>query len=82
MINFHKKNLSTDIIVPSLKIKHSQNENIVKVIKDKNKNVLYFSRSSIPYNFQKKIPNLQKHLSLSLSNQRLSKPMQDLNKPF
>lgn len=64
VINFHKKNLSTDIIVPSLTIKHSQNENIVKVIKDKNKNVLYFSRSSIPYNFQKKTPNLQKHLSI------------------
>ena len=41
VINFHKKNFNIDIIVSSLKIKNSQNENIVKVIKDKNKNVLY-----------------------------------------
>jgi 3-deoxy-manno-octulosonate cytidylyltransferase (CMP-KDO synthetase) len=64
VINFHKNNFKTDIIVPSLKIKYSQNENIVKVIKDKNDNVLYFSRSSVPYNFKKKLPNLYKHLSI------------------
>ena len=64
VINFHKKNFNIDIIVPSLKIKNSQNENIVKVIKDKNKNVLYFSRSSLPYSFKMKTSNLQKHLSI------------------
>jgi|TARA_B100001094_G_scaffold158288_1_gene153226 3-deoxy-manno-octulosonate cytidylyltransferase (CMP-KDO synthetase) len=64
VINFHKNNLNADIIVPSLKIKHTQNENIVKVIKDKNKNVLYFSRSSLPYGFKMKTQYLQKHLSI------------------
>ena len=60
----YKNNLNADIIVPSLKIKHPQNENIVKVIKDKNKNVLYFSRSSLPYGFKMETQYLQKHLSI------------------
>ncbi len=37
VINYHKKNPKADIIVPSLKIKQTQNENIVKVVKDKKK---------------------------------------------
>lgn len=64
VINFHRKNSATDIVVPSLKIKQTQNENIVKVVKDKSKNVLYFSRSSLPFSFRKKSKYLQKHLSI------------------
>ena len=64
VINYHKKNPKADIIVPSLKIKQTQNENIVKVVKDKKKNVLYFSRSSLPYGYNKKNKYLQKHLSI------------------
>lgn len=64
VINFHKRNSNADIIVPSLKVKYIQNENIVKVVKDKNNNVLYFSRSSLPYSFKKKTQYLQKHLSI------------------
>ena len=44
VIKFHLKNLSSDIVVPSLKIPLSENENIVKIVKDINLNVLYFSR--------------------------------------
>ena len=40
VINFHKKNLETDIILPTLKIKVKNNTNIVKVIKDKKNFVL------------------------------------------
>ena len=64
VIKYHIKNSKTDIILPSLKIKSTHNENIVKVIKDKKKNVLYLSRSSIPYEFKEKNFHTQKHLSI------------------
>lgn len=64
VIRYHQKNLNTDIIVPSLKIQKKNNENIVKIVKDKKDNVLYFSRSIIPFNFKKKIFYLYKHLSI------------------
>ena len=64
VIKFHIKNSKADIILPSLKIKSTNNENIVKVIKDKKKNVLYLSRSTIPYGFRKKNLYTQKHLSI------------------
>ena len=64
VIKFHIKNRKTDIILPSLKIKSTNNENIIKVIKDQKKNVLYLSRSTIPHGFKKKNLHTQKHLSI------------------
>ena len=64
VVNYHQKNLDADIIVPSLNIKQTQNENIIKVVKDKLKKVLYFSRSPIPFSFNKKNFYFQKHLSI------------------
>ena len=64
VIKFHIKNSKTDIILPSIKIKSTNNENIIKVIKDKKKNVLYLSRSTIPFGFRKKNLYTQKHLSI------------------
>ena len=64
VIDFHLKNPKTDIVVPSLKIGQTENQNIVKIVKDKNKNVLYFSRSTIPFNFENKKYSLFKHLSI------------------
>ena len=53
-----------DIVVPTINIQQTENENIIKVVKDKFKNVLYFSRSSIPFSFRKKKLFFQKHLSI------------------
>lgn len=64
VIDFHLKNLKTDIVVPSLKIDQTENQNIIKIVKDINKNVLYFSRSAIPFNFENKKFSLFKHLSI------------------
>ena len=64
VIKFHLKNLSSDIVVPSLKIPLSENENIVKIVKDINLNVLYFSRLKVPYGFRNKNKHLNKHLSI------------------
>ena len=64
VINFHMKNKNADIVVPSLKIKKNNNKNIVKIIKDKNNHVMYFSRSALPFNFRKKTKYSFKHLSI------------------
>ena len=64
VINYHIRYAKTDIVVPSLKIKHTQNENIVKITKDLNDNVLYFSRASIPFQYKKSINFYHKHLSI------------------
>lgn len=80
VIDYHCKNKDADIILPSLKIKKTSNENIVKIIKDKNKNVLYLSRATIPFNFKTTNKYLQKHLSIisfkpkSLIRYKKSKP--------
>ena len=64
VIKFHLKNLSSDIVVPSLKIPLIENENVVKIVKDINSNVLYFSRLKVPYGFRSKNKYLNKHLSI------------------
>jgi 3-deoxy-manno-octulosonate cytidylyltransferase (CMP-KDO synthetase) len=79
VIDFHNRNLNTDIILPTLKIKVKNNTNIVKVVKDKNNNVLYLSRGNVPFEFKKTVDWYYKHLSIvsfkpkALENFTLSK---------
>lgn len=64
IIDYHLKNLKTDIVLPHLKIKHLNNPNIVKLVTNKNDEVVYISRANLPYEFKKKNINLKKHLSI------------------
>lgn len=64
VIKYHLKNLKADIVVPSLKIKSQNNTNIVKVVTNKKNDVLYFSRSNIPYSFKSQSQYIKKHLSI------------------
>ena len=64
VIEYHKKNMDSDIIVPNLKIPFVNNTNIVKVIFNKKKEVLYISRANIPYQFRKQNKYIYKHLSI------------------
>ncbi len=64
VIKFHKKNKKADIVLPSLRSKYSYNPNIVKVITNKNKKVLYLSRSTSPYFYKNKKKYINKHLSI------------------
>jgi 3-deoxy-manno-octulosonate cytidylyltransferase (CMP-KDO synthetase) len=64
VIDFHRKNLSADIILPTLKIKLADNQNLIKVVTDNKKNVLYLSRAKIPLEFKKKNSFFKKHLSI------------------
>ena len=64
VIDYHKKNFTTDIILPTLKIKLADNQNLIKVVTDQKKNVLYLSRAKIPLEFKKKNSFFKKHLSI------------------
>ena len=54
VIEFHKKNLKIDIILPHLKILSGDNTNIVKLITNLNNEILYLSRARLPLEFKKK----------------------------
>ncbi len=64
VINFHLKNLKTEIILPTLKFKTISSYNIVKVIADNKQKVMYLSRSKVPHNFNKNSDYYLKHLSI------------------
>lgn len=64
VIDFHLKNTSTDIILPNLKIKPTNNTNIVKIIANQRNEVMYISRANIPYEFKDNNKFLKKHLSI------------------
>jgi len=64
VINFHYKNPKYDIILPSLQIKPTTNTNIIKVLLNNNKEVLYLSRSDLPLSFKKSKNKSLKHLSI------------------
>ena len=64
LIKFHKKNFDADIILPTLKVKSSGNQNIIKVVTNKKKEVMYLSRSTIPFDFKNTNKYFKKHLSI------------------
>lgn len=64
VVNFHQKNIKSDIILPTLKVKSKNNTNIVKVIKDIKGNVIYMSRGNIPFEYKDTIKKIDKHLSI------------------
>ncbi len=64
VIDFHFKNIKTDIVVPNLRIKEKKNLNIVKVVQNSKNDVVYLSRLDVPLNLKKSNDYLRKHLSI------------------
>lgn len=64
VINFHLKNSKYDIILPTLQIKPTTNTNIIKVLLNNNKEVLYLSRGDLPLEFKRNKNKSLKHLSI------------------
>jgi 3-deoxy-manno-octulosonate cytidylyltransferase (CMP-KDO synthetase) len=64
LISFHKKHKEFDIVVPHKVSKQSGGENIVKILVNKLKQVLYFTRSSAPHGFRKKNTKYLHHLDI------------------
>jgi len=64
-ITFHKKNKHYDIVLPSMPIKHNQdNANLVKATFTKNGKIIYFSRTKTPHDYRKKNITYYKNLSI------------------
>lgn len=54
LINFHLRHNEFDIVVPHKISNSSRGKNVVKMVFNKNRRVLYFSRADIPVAFRKK----------------------------
>ena len=50
--------------MPNLKIKATNNTNIVKIVSNKKNEVMYISRANIPYEFRSKVTHFKKLLSV------------------
>ena len=64
IVKFHSKNKDIDIVLPTLKIKFPDNPNIIKVVVNKKNEVIYLSRSKIPFEAKSKSKYFFKHLSI------------------
>jgi 3-deoxy-manno-octulosonate cytidylyltransferase (CMP-KDO synthetase) len=62
VIDFHKKNNNFDIIIPHSLTSSYANENIVKIVENKEGKILYLSRADIHHYFRQKKLFLKKHL--------------------
>lgn len=60
VVQYHKKNLHFDIILPTIPIIDGVNPNVVKVVTNNNSKVLYLSRLPVPYG----ATTFLKHLSI------------------
>ena len=83
VIRHHLKNLNYDIILPTINSTQKNNTNIIKVIKNIKNEVLYLSRSNIPFEFKKNTKYVNKHLSIiSFKPQSLKKFSESLKTPL
>ena len=64
VISFHLKNNNYDIVLPSMITKSPERNSLVKVIFSSKGRVLYFSRSSTPYDYKNKKIKYYKDLSI------------------
>jgi 3-deoxy-manno-octulosonate cytidylyltransferase (CMP-KDO synthetase) len=60
VVNYHKKNLQFEIILPTIPLLDFNNPHIVKVVKGMNSQVVYLSRAPVPFNSNEYL----KHLSI------------------
>ena len=64
VVKFHRKNKIYDIILPNLPTNFTRDPNLVRLIFNKFKEVLYLTRSDTPYQFVSKTNKIFKHLSV------------------
>ena len=64
VVKYHRRNKKYDIILPNLPIKFTTDPHLVRLIFNKNKEVLYLTRSNTPYHFISKTNKIYKHLSV------------------
>ena len=61
LVKYHSKNKNTDIVIPLYKNLFPENNNLVKVVINKKKEVMYLSRNKIPFETLNKNNNFYVH---------------------
>ena len=62
LVNFHKKNMHFDIVIPHINFEKPNDKSAVKLVTNKKNEIIYMSRADIPFsNSKKKLP-MKKHL--------------------
>ena len=64
VVEYHKKNMKYDIILPNLPTKFTTSPHIVRLVFNQKKEVLYLTRSNTPYHFISTTDIIYKHLSV------------------
>ncbi len=64
VITHHLKNFNYDIVLPTINSDQKNNTNIIKVISNIKNEVMYLSRSNIPFEFKMINKYINKHLSI------------------
>ena len=64
VINHHLKNFNYDIVLPTINSDQKNNSNIIKVISNIKNEVMYLSRSNIPFEYKIINKFINKHLSI------------------
>lgn len=64
LIKFHRKNTNFDIVVPHTEIINYGNGNVVKILANEHKKIIYMSRFDIPFNFNKIKRKIFRHMDI------------------
>ena len=62
LVNFHKKNMHFDIVIPHINFAKTNDKSAVKIVVNSENEITYMSREDIPYSFRKKKTRMKKHL--------------------
>jgi 3-deoxy-manno-octulosonate cytidylyltransferase (CMP-KDO synthetase) len=62
LVNFHKKNMHFDIVIPHINFEKPNDKSAVKLVVNKKNEIIYMSREDIPFSNNKKKILMKKHL--------------------
>lgn len=64
VITHHIKNYQNDIVLPTINSDQKNNTNVIKVVNNIRNEVMYLSRTNIPFEFRNNTKYIKKHLSI------------------
>ena len=62
LVEFHKKNMHFDIVVPHINFEKNNDKSAVKIVINKKNEIIYMSREDIPFSHKKRKVVMKKHL--------------------
>lgn len=62
LVNFHKKNMHFDIVIPHINFEKTNDKSAVKMVVNRNNEIIYMSRQDIPCSYRKNKTVMKKHL--------------------